>query len=967
MHVKEGWQHLAVVFSDAGTNETSVTMYLQGQRALGPRLLGADIGDLSAGRPWSFGQDWDGAATTDFFKGLMDEVVFFDQALSSNEVEALCRMGVYTHPTQMHYPLNDVYPERMAEGPIPYRASIPITNEVTLLLLPGIGLETNQAEIILCDEALAAELIFSNNVVNVEDFDGDGTPDFLDDTPDIAVTKIGDAGFIQAGSNATFHAEVHNLGAGHGGGILFEDAHSPSGRLVTSSISVAIPDTLIVLPVSEIGVTNGSTIVNLVSNGLDFVYDAGADTSNKVVAGQIGSGLFFDGMDDAADSSSFALSNNFTIAFHANISAVGTAQAFIGKHTAAGANELIVALFNGGYHLRLRGDSHEEGTLSTGWQHLAVTGNDLGNGNTLVTFYKNGLLLWNHVFTEVVGDVTGGLGWTLGQEWDGTNRTDFFSGVLDELVIYNRALVSGEIAELAASTQTLGQVQASTNGFSVALGGLAPGQMATLDYEMSTTSGVSTTYTNIAQVTSGYDDLTLLTNNVAVALVNTTSGGDLSLSKTTSTPLVGEPGIAQYSLTVSNAGPGSVNNLLVRDQLPNRFLFDPPTGAVWHLHLDESPATNLAIFIDSSGQGRDAQLTNSVTTNASTIGVFDQGIALDASEDFIVGPAFGISNSFTLSLWVNPESTSNGQAFLSKHSAAGGNQFILGYYNSGYHVRIHGETHEAGTPRTGWQQLTLVGEHLATNSTDLSLYQDGQLLWGPQNFSAELGDVSGGLGWSLGQEWDGTNTSDHLTGLIDEVVFFSRVLDADELFYLAHYGLYSEPSNAVFTAGELAPGATTNFSFSLPLQVALGAFTNEAAVSTTSHDANPLNNNAEVPADVDDTDSDGTPDFADADNDNDGMSDDDEAFALTDPFDANSVLQILNLNNVVTNVFELTIPTAIGRLYDVEISTNLVENIWTNKIEGVEGTGSDILLLETNMAERTFFRTRVYESQEPEN
>ncbi|MHC4323852.1 MAG: LamG-like jellyroll fold domain-containing protein [Planctomycetota bacterium] len=38
--------------------------------------------------------------------------------------------------------------------------------------------------------------------------------------------------------------------------------------------------------------------------------------------------------------------------------------------------------------------------------------------------------------------------WSIGQEWDGTTPSDFYAGMVDEVRIYNKALMSAEIAEL---------------------------------------------------------------------------------------------------------------------------------------------------------------------------------------------------------------------------------------------------------------------------------------------------------------------------------------------------------------------------------------------------------------------------------------------------------------------------------------------------------------------------------------
>ncbi|MBS0658732.1 MAG: choice-of-anchor D domain-containing protein [Verrucomicrobia bacterium] len=81
---------------DSGANTTTVTLYrgLEGGSSLDS--LGSNVftGQVSTGggKPWSLGQEWDGATTTsDHFNGFLDEVAFFDGALVSSERTALFR------------------------------------------------------------------------------------------------------------------------------------------------------------------------------------------------------------------------------------------------------------------------------------------------------------------------------------------------------------------------------------------------------------------------------------------------------------------------------------------------------------------------------------------------------------------------------------------------------------------------------------------------------------------------------------------------------------------------------------------------------------------------------------------------------------------------------------------------------------------------------------------------------------
>ena len=159
--------------------------------------------------------------------------------------------------------------------------------------------------------------------------------------------------------------------------------------------------------------------------------------------------LRLDGSGDYVDTADFDLPDDFTIALWANTDAPAVNQNMVGKHDAGGGNLLLFGTYRGWYHLRIRGDAVDfSQTALPGWQHLAVTGERSGD-STLVRFYLNGNLIETATLSEVVGELAG-RAWTIGQDWDGNSRTDFFDGRLDDLRIYDRILAADEIGQLAA-------------------------------------------------------------------------------------------------------------------------------------------------------------------------------------------------------------------------------------------------------------------------------------------------------------------------------------------------------------------------------------------------------------------------------------------------------------------------------------------------------------------------------------
>ena len=162
-----------------------------------------------------------------------------------------------------------------------------------------------------------------------------------------------------------------------------------------------------------------------------------------------GSALEFDGVDDWVDLTDFNLGENFSVALWVNPSRTDGGRCFIGKHTLGGLNIFVIGIWENGYHARIRDDWYTSGTPTTGWQHIAVVVEQLSPSTSNVTIYKNGEVLWKQTLNEVVGDMSG-LPWTIGQDWDhrGPDKTDFFNGLIDEVVIFNMALSAEDIQGL---------------------------------------------------------------------------------------------------------------------------------------------------------------------------------------------------------------------------------------------------------------------------------------------------------------------------------------------------------------------------------------------------------------------------------------------------------------------------------------------------------------------------------------
>ncbi len=154
-------------------------------------------------------------------------------------------------------------------------------------------------------------------------------------------------------------------------------------------------------------------------------------------------------------------------------------------------------------------------------------------------------------------------------------------------------------------------------------------------------------------------------------------------------------------------------------------------------------------------------------------------VQFDGSSGYIQLSEVIIPETFSVNLWVNPQTVNDNQSFLAKHDSGGNDIFRFGFYNGGYEVNIRGESLTAGAKAIGVQQLTVVVEKLSGSSSNVIIYRNGVEI-GQQEINEVIADASG-LPWVLGQEWDGLSTSDFLNGIIDEVAFWGFALDTTQV------------------------------------------------------------------------------------------------------------------------------------------------------------------------------------------
>jgi hypothetical protein len=161
----------------------------------------------------------------------------------------------------------------------------------------------------------------------------------------------------------------------------------------------------------------------------------------------------------------------------------------------------------------------------------------------------------------------------------------------------------------------------------------------------------------------------------------------------------------------------------------------------------------------------------------------DRAIILDYN--FLEGiDTFDINDDFTFSLWIDPESTDDGQNFIGKHSSIGKNRLLFGFYKGRYYFNLRGHVLKTGNKQLGWQQIVVTGKKIGASRTEITMYKNG-IKMGSGRFGRIAGNLSPGLPWTLGQDWDiGPQPSDFFKGKMDEVRIYGDDLTPQEVLAL---------------------------------------------------------------------------------------------------------------------------------------------------------------------------------------
>ena len=171
----------------------------------------------------------------------------------------------------------------------------------------------------------------------------------------------------------------------------------------------------------------------------------------------------------------------------------------------------------------------------------------------------------------------------------------------------------------------------------------------------------------------------------------------------------------------------------------------------------------------------------------------------DGKNDYVELGDFNPGNTFTVELWVKPETIDKWQCFIGKHTSEGHDIFVLGYYDNSTRIFLRDWSFWIDEVTAGdWFHLAIVIQEKQGRS-EVAIYKDGVKRYSG-TIDPILGDASG-KPWMLGQEWNNTNSdpikSDFFPGQMAEVRIWETARTSEEIRATMHQRLTGQETGLV--------------------------------------------------------------------------------------------------------------------------------------------------------------------------
>ena len=167
---------------------------------------------------------------------------------------------------------------------------------------------------------------------------------------------------------------------------------------------------------------------------------------------------------------------------------------------------------------------------------------------------------------------------------------------------------------------------------------------------------------------------------------------------------------------------------------------------------------------DTSGNNNHGDVINGATPVSGKVG---QGMSFDGVDDYVGVSNFNLSDSFTLSVWINNNSSSNN--FMYQNSGAA-NRWLFNISNNklSFYTDVYGWKVGTVSLNSGWNYVVAVGENDLINYYVNGVYD---------NINGAIGEISNNNSLVT----IGKTTNGYFNGTIDEVRIYNRVLSSDEI------------------------------------------------------------------------------------------------------------------------------------------------------------------------------------------
>jgi hypothetical protein len=409
-----------------------------------------------------------------------------------------------------------------------------------------------------------------------------------------------------------------------------------------------------------------------------------------------------------------------TITFEAWIRTTSTDnQALFSKNDASGGNTICFYLWNGYYDIQFDNTTGINTNVPVPLNQWVFVTYVISGSNAQV--YQNGNLVWSTTNAPTRDGTWDSSPWHIGMEMDpglaAPKPSDFFSGQLNYIAVWNTA-------------RTQAQIQSDMN---TVLSGSESGLVAYWITDKNLSTGILYDQTPNSNDAVGRN---FARSMQLTATQNGSSGYKLSWNSVT--------GATTYVLTRNGSTIYSGSSTSYTDSVSTSGSYTYSVKAVG------TDGETLADYVLVNGK------------SALPFNGTNQWIDVHGT----LGNPGANSSSVTAEGWFFLNDLNN-ETLIGKNTSTGNDAILFGVYDGRYHINDSDELYytDVSPPVGQWVYISFV-----VTGSKAYIYQNGSLVWsGSVNTRTEYDSSD----WNIGQDWDGSNTSDFFSGYVHDVAIWN--------------------------------------------------------------------------------------------------------------------------------------------------------------------------------------------------